>query len=130
MTDLGRTTRCYVSGYNRTRVHATRMFLGESRQLVADFNGAIPKGSLIVSATWKLELGGVVSISNAAIATDQRSTSVQCTTIFEGCIAMRCIATLDDGSTLTQQFGIAVPCAPYYGDPVGAQGALELTVSV
>lgn len=130
MAELGRSTRCYVSGYNRTRVHATRMFMGESRPMVADFNGAIPLGTLITSATWRLECGGVVNITNAAIATDQRSTSVMCTTIFDGCVAMRCIVTLDDGSTLAQQFGIAVPSAPYYGDAVGSQGALELTVSV
>lgn len=128
--ELGRSTRCYVSGYQRSRVHQSTMVRGESRCLVADFNGAWPTGQLLVSATWRCWNGYIGVMSNARIATDQRSTAVDLLAAWAGCGILKCEATTGNGETFVQMFRLRVRNGYWFqGDPGYTQGTNVLTVT-
>lgn len=128
MADLGRATRAYVSGYHRDRVVAVRLYPQEGRALVADFNGAIASDRTIVSANWQLWAAGIASIASAAIAEDQRSTSVQLTASLPGCVPLRCQVTLDDGTVMPVLFEVAVLGGFCWPGDAPATGTTQLTV--
>lgn len=129
--ELGRATRCYVSAYQRDRVHSSSLNRGEVRCLVADFNGALPKGRTIASVIWRCAQGFPVVMSDAAIA--GRATSIQIKAQFSGVGSFKCEATMDNGEVYTQPFRICVG-SRWWGwfdaEPNPSQGPTVLTVSV
>lgn len=130
--ELGRSTRCYVSAYQRGRVHTSVINRGETRCLVADFNGALPKGRSIVSAVWKCAIGFPVVMSNASI--DGRETKVDIHAQDSGCASFKCVATMDNGEVYAQLFQIDVRSNWRWfwfdNDQSFAPGPTELQVSV
>lgn len=131
MADLGRATTAYVSGYQLDRVHQARLVRGSTRQLVANFNGAIPPGSLIVSAIWRCLVPQSIAMSNAGISEDQRSTSVQIVAQIGCGTTVKCQVTLDTGEVYNQVFGLRVWQSLWFmgeGSPP-ATGPYELTVT-
>lgn len=130
MADLGRSTTCHVSGYNRGRLHQSRLITGEKRQLVADFNGAMPVGRTIASARWRCDIAYVLEMSNATIATDKRSTQVDILAQWLGSTMLICEATLDNGEIYTQMFVVDVSGNPYFLPSSTTPGPLELTATV
>jgi hypothetical protein len=131
MPDLGRSTTAYVSGYQLDRVHQARMVRGATRQLVANFNGAIPAGSLIVSAIWRVLVPQSIYMSDAAISEDQRSTSVLIKAQIGCGTTVKCQVTLDTGEVYNQVYWLRVYTAPWFMGETSppATGPYELTVT-
>lgn len=132
MPDLGRSTTAYVSGYQLDRVHQARMVRGAARQLVANFNGAIPADSLIVSAIWRVLIPQSIFMSDAAISDDQRSSSVHIVAQIGCGTTVKCQVTLDTGEVYNQVFGLRVWQSPFFmGEQTSPPiGPYELTVTV
>lgn len=125
--ELGRVTRAYVSAYNRTRVHQARLYPREKRCLIADFNGALPVGRTIVSATWNMEVAYAVAMSAATI--DGREARVMIEAVYRGRVDMRCHVTLDNGEVYNQLFAVQVLPGPWFGDENTVAGPTQLTVT-
>lgn len=129
--ELGRETRAYVSAYDRTKVHQSRLYRFERRCLIANFNGAIPRLRTIVAATWRTDAPEVGVISNAQIAALGRETTVTFASQLGGWANIRVDATLDNGEIYTQVFRINVREASYFfNDPPSQTGPFSLTVTV
>ena len=129
--ELGRATRCYVSGFQRDRIHEASLVRGESRCLIADFNGALPKGQLIVKATWRCWNGIVGVMSNARIKDDQRETAIDLLAALPGGGMVKCEVTNDHGDACTQLFRILVRGGYWFeGEQGPAQGPSTLTVEI
>lgn len=127
----GRVTRAYVSGYQRDRVHRSRLVRGERRCLVANFNGAIPPARTIASATWRCDQNQAVYMANPRITDAGRVAEVDITAQIGWGARVKCEAVLDNGEVYTQRFVIRVVSAPYFmGEPTWyAQGPTELTAT-
>lgn len=129
--ELGRSTRCYVSAFQRDRVHYSTMRVGEIRCLVADFNGALPKGRTIASVKWKCAVGFPVVMSNPTIT--GRQTKVDIHAQSYGCASFKCEATMDNGEVYAQMFSIDVRNGWrwfWFEDQSFAQGPTELQVTI
>lgn len=126
---LGRSTTCNVSGYVRDTVHQTRIYPLERRTLIANFNGAIEPARTIVSAQWDIDAPFSITMANAAIAADQRSTSVQITGGWQGDNVMRVVVTFDDGSQMNQGFYLCCPWLGWFGDASPVSGSSRLVVT-
>lgn len=131
MADLGRATTAYVSGYQLDRVHQARMVRGATRSLVANFNGAIPPGSLIASATWRCLVPQSIAMSDAVISEDQRSTSVKIAAQIGCGTTVKCQVTLDTGEIYNQVYWLRVFTSPWFMGEVSppATGPYELTIT-
>lgn len=129
MSDIGRTTACNVSGYDRARVHQSRLVQGEKRALVANFNGAMQAGRTIVSARWRCESTPFLVMENATITTDKRSTAVDITAAWLGCAMVLCEATLDNGEVYTQMFSVEVSGNPWFVPATTSPGPTELVAT-
>lgn len=124
--ELGRSTRAYVSAYNRGRLHLSQLYAYETRCLVADFTGVTTKA--IASATWKNDGSGVLNMSNAAIT--NKTTSVNIATGWPGTTRIRCTITTSTGEQYSQLFVVRIKPATYFsGDAFTANGTLSLTVT-
>lgn len=127
-TELGRVTRCYVSGYQRVRVHESRLVRGESRCLVANFNGAVDAARTITSVTWQCQQPYIVAMSNARIPEGAREVAVDMAAQLPGCAWLKCIATLDNGEVYTQLFRVIVRGGPWFdGETTPSAGPTSLT---
>lgn len=126
--ELGRVTRAYVSGYQRDRIHRSRLVRGEKRCLVANFNGAIPPARTIASVTWRTNQYQAVFMANARIV--GREVAVDITAQIGGPAWVKCEATLDNGEVYNQLFTIEVRHAPWFaGETNPASGPSVLTAS-
>lgn len=121
--ELGRVTRAYVSGYQRDRIHRSRLVRGEKRCLVANFNGAIPPARSIVSVTWRTNQGQGIYMQDARI--DGREVTVNITAQTGSEAAVKCEVTLDNGEVYNQLFAISVRQSPWFSGeaspPTGPQ---------
>jgi hypothetical protein len=115
-TDLGRETRAYVSGYNRSIWHESTLCQQERRQLVAAFNGAMPVGAKTVKAVWRIESPCAIAMAGAAIDASQRSARVAIVAAQVGIDWVRCQVTMDNGGVLNQIFRVGVVGGPYFED--------------
>jgi len=128
--EIGRATRAYVSAYDRARPLEARLYRFEKRRLVADFNGALPVGSTIDSATWRTDAPEIGVISDAQISADQRETSVVFASQLGGWANLRVDVTLDDGAIMTQVFRVNVrEASGFFDDPATQTGPVSLTVT-
>lgn len=126
-TELGRVTRCYVSGYTRNRVHDSRLTRGELRCLVANYNGAIDKARTITSVTWRMNPSLSVLMSNARIAPGAREVALDIRAIWCGDAAIKCEATMDNGEVYAQLFRVSVDDSPWFdGDQPATSGPTML----
>lgn len=125
--DLGRTTRVFVSGYTRTRVHHSRVVRGERRCLVADFNGAIPKSRRIVSVTWRTNQPYAAILSAPRIKGREVMVDLLAG---QGTAHVKCDVTLDNGEVYNQLFWIRAFTGPWYrGESAATEGPQELTAT-
>lgn len=123
----GRTTRAFVSGYQRARVHRSRLVRGERRCLIADFNGAIPAGRTITSVTWRTNQPAGAILSDAGIVAGGRKVRVDLLA-GSGCAQVKCDVTLDNGEVYNQRFEVSVQSGPWFqGEVNPTQGPRELT---
>ena len=128
--EYGRTTRAYVSGYDRTRVHESRLVRGEKRCLVADFNGAIGQGRTIASARVRTDQNWAAVLSNGRIEPSNRAVAVDLQAGWGSPAWIKVEATLDNGEVYTQMFRIMLYDRPWFlSEPVPAQGPNEIVVS-
>lgn len=127
----GRVTRAYVSGYQRDRIHRSRLVRGERRCLVANFNGAIPPARTIARVIWRCDQNQAVYMENARIVRDGREVAVDITAQIGWGARVKCEAVLDNGEVYTQLFVIRVVSPPYFmGEPTWhAQGPTELVAT-
>jgi hypothetical protein len=127
----GRVTRAYVSGYQRDRIHRSRLVRGEKRCLVANFNGAIPASRAIVSATWRCDQNQAVFMANARITDAGRCAAVDITAQIGAGGRVKCQVTLDNGEVYNQLFYVRVFTSPWFMGEVSsfAQGPTELTAT-
>jgi len=125
--ELGRVTRVYASGHDRTRVHDGRLVRGESRCLLVNFNGAISSGRTVTSVTWRCTDPSVVVMSNARIQTGARSVAVDVRANLPCDTAVKCEATLDNGERYMQLIRLTVMDSPWFGDETTTPGPATLT---
>lgn len=126
MSDIGRVSRAYVSAHNRIGVQVIRVRRTERRNVVADFNGAIPADQTISSVVWRSTSPWVAKMQNAAI--NGRETQVTVDFQFGGFSGLKCEATLENGEIYSQLFDCEVRDFPSFFEnaPVSA-GPFELT---
>jgi hypothetical protein len=127
--EIGRATRAYASAYTLDRVHIVRAIRTQQRCLIADFNGAIPKGRVIVSATWRCTAPWITILSDAAIAPGGRAAQVTAKLGNCGFGHVKCSVTLDNGETYIQMFEVRVVVAPWFYENFDQPGPYELTVT-
>lgn len=128
--ELGRATRAYVSAYDRSRVHQSRLYRFEKRCFVANFNGALPPGRTIATATWRIDAPEIGVISNPQISDDGRESSVMFASQLGGWANMRCEVTLDNGEIYNQVFRVNVREASwFFNDPPSQSGPFSVTVT-
>lgn len=127
----GRVTRAYVSGYQRDRIHRSRLLRGERRCLVANFNGAIPRCRTIARVIWRCDQNQAVYMENARIVREGREVAVDITAQIGWGARVKCEAVLDNGEVYTQLFVIRVVSPPYFmGEPTWyAPGPTELVAT-
>lgn len=125
--ELGRVTRIYASGYDRTRVHDGRLVRGESRCLVVEFNGAIPSARTVASVTWRCVDPSVVVMSDARIQTGARSVAIDVRANWPSDTLIKCEATLDNGEVYAQLIHLSVTDSWWFGDEAFAPGPMVLT---
>jgi len=105
------------------------MFRFERRRIVSDFRGALD-GRLLSSVTWRTDAPEIGVISDAQISADRLETSVLFASQLGGWANLRCDATLDDGSIMTQVFRVNVrEASGYFDDPDIQTGPASLTVT-
>lgn len=125
--EIGQVSRAYASAHERTRVHVVRMGRSEKRALIANFNGAIPVGATIASATWRASGGAMTSMASASVT--GRQTQVTITAGGSGRSTIRCDVTLSTGEVYTQAFRIEVRGEPWFsGETVPVNGPTMITV--
>ncbi|WP_312321199.1 hypothetical protein, partial [Stenotrophomonas sp.] len=95
VSDMGRVTKCIVSGYNRDRVHYGSVYAPERRQLLTDFNGALPKGVTITKATWNTQDGYNASMSDGVV--DGRKAWITLAAQYQGYCGIRLDVELSNG---------------------------------
>ncbi|NIJ86983.1 hypothetical protein FHY35_004033 [Xanthomonas arboricola] len=125
MNDIGRVTRNYVSAHQRDRVHRASLYANEKRALVTDFNGAIPKGRSIVSATWQTDDTSQCVMSQPEA--EARQVRVQIAAQYTGHCRIRVDATLDNGEVYSAWHVIRVQPAPHFNNPGWVNGPSRLT---
>ena len=116
MTDSGRETRAYVSAYDRSRVHQSRLYRFEKRRLVANFGALLGNDRLIRCATWSIDRPEIGVMSDPQISDDARETSVMFAAQLGGWATVRCQITLDSGEQYAQVFRINVRQASWFVD--------------
>lgn len=124
--ELGRVTRIYVSGYERTRVHDARLVRGESRCLVVDFGGALPPARTITSVTWRCVDPSVVVMSNARAQPGARSVAVDVRANWPRDTLIKCEATTDRGEVYVQLIHLDVTDSWWFGDETAVSGPMVL----
>lgn len=127
VSDMGRATRNIVSGYQRDRIYRTSLFAMESRQLVTDFNGAIPKERTIAEAVWQTYETMNIAMS-APVAAD-RQVEVRINAQYSGRARIRVDAILDNGDVYSAWHIVRVMPAPYFENPGWVNGPRRLTAS-
>lgn len=128
--ELGRVTRAYVSGYNRSRVHVSNLYGYETRCLVANFNGAIPGSRTIVGAQWQTWNNYTGFMSNPQIQALGREATILLKAQAPGPCIIKCSVTLDNGEIYVQQFRVNVLRSPMYSGDSWASGPQVVTVTV
>lgn len=129
--EFGRATRAYVSAYDRSRVHQSRLYRFEKRCLVANFNGAIPSARTIVSAVWRTDAPYIGVMSSPLISANQRETTVLLQTQLGGWMNVRAEVTLDNGEIYNQAYRVNVREAGLFNDdPALSSGPFSVSVSV
>jgi hypothetical protein len=105
------------------------MFCCEKRRMVANFRGALD-GRLLASVTWRTDAPEIGVMSDAQISIDRRETSILFASRLGGLATLRCDATLDDGSIMTQVFRVNVrEASGDFDDPDILTGPVSLTVN-
>lgn len=127
MSDMGRATRNIVSGYQRDRIFRASLFANESRQLVTDFGGVIPKERTITKAVWQTLDITYVAMSGPSI--DGRSVQVRVKAQWSGRSRIRVDVTLDNGDVYSAWQIVRVMAAPYFNNPGWSNGPQRLEVS-
>lgn len=125
--EIGRTSKAVASAYYRTRIHDTRLMMGEQRCLVASFGGAISAARTIVSVKWRCDFGYIAQMSSARVQSDGRSTAIDVLANWIGDSIIRCEATLDNGEIYVQPFRVSVSGDPIFMPAVSGNGPTELT---
>lgn len=126
--ELGRATRAYVSGYQRDRIHRSRLVRGEKRCLVANFNGAIPPARTIASVVWRTNQYQSIYMENARI--DGREVTVNITAQTGSHAWVKCQVTLDNGEVYNQLFAVEVRNAPWFSGETSPEiGPQSLTAT-
>lgn len=127
MSDMGRATRNIVSGYQRDRIFRASLFANESRQLVTDFGGVIPKERTITKAVWQTL--DITYVAMSAPAIDGRSVQVRVKAQWSGRSRIRVDVTLDNGDVYSAWQIVRVMAAPYFNNPGWSNGPQRLEVS-
>lgn len=127
--EIGQVSKANASAFYRTRIHDTRLMLGEKRCLVANFNGAISAARTIASVKWRTFFGYVVVMSSARVQSDKRSAAVDITANWIGDASIRCEATMDNGEVYIAPFRVSVSGDPIYLPVQTTIGPLELTAT-
>jgi hypothetical protein len=122
---MSRATIAYVSAYQRSRIHQSRLYRYEQRTLAANFAGALSDDVTVKCVDWFCMDPGIAVMSDA-VCTDTTG-SVTVIASEAGRARLKCQAELTDGSYLTQLFVLDSLPAPYFpGETNPAAGAAHL----
>lgn len=129
MSDMGRATRNIVSGYSRERVFQANLYAFERRELVTDFNGAIPAGVSIVRAVWNTQDTLPVAMSDPSINPGGRSCKVMLQAQVDGFSCIRLDAELSNGERYSQWHVIRILPARYMSGDTWVNGPSQLVAT-
>lgn len=127
MSDMGRATRNIVSGYQRDRIFRASLFANESRQLVTDFSGVIPKGRTIAEAMWQSWETLTVAMSLPVVG--ERSVEIRIEAQYSGRARIRVDVTLDNGDVYSAWHIVRVMPAPYFDNPGWVTGPRKVVAT-
>lgn len=127
MADIGQATRNIVSAHKRDRVFRASLYAAERRPLVTNFNGALPAGRSIVSATW--QTWDTINCYMAQPQINGREVQVMIAAQYAGRCRIRVDVTLDNGEVYSAWHVIRVQPAPYLVNPGWVTGPSTLSVS-
>lgn len=127
---MGRATRNIVSGYNRDQVFQGRLYAPERRQLVTDFNGALPKGVTIVRAVWNTQDTFTAAMSAPLILPGERSCQVLLQAQVDGFCCIRLDVQLSNGEQFSAWHVIQILPARYMSTDVWANGPGQLVAEI
>ena len=114
VTDLGRVTRSFVSGYTAARAEIRRVVRFQKRSVVANFNGAQPAGATITAVRWDCTSPWSVLMANARVEPSGRSVAVDVSFNYAGWGGILATATWQNGETTAQEFFFTVLDRPVY----------------
>lgn len=113
-TDIGRTSRLYVTAYNLNRPAITRARRYAKRCFLWDFNGALDPSALITSARFDCYGPWAGYMSNPRIIYGQRKAAVDVEFNFAGWTGLLCTVTLANGEAYNAEFHLTVTDSPLY----------------
>lgn len=128
MSDMGRVTRNIVSGYQRDRVFRSSLYASESRQLVTDFNGAMPADRSIVQAVWQTWENQCIAMGPAEVS--ERSVQIRVAAQYSGRSRIKLDVTLDNGDVFSAWHIIRVMGAPYFDNPGWVTGPRKVVATI
>lgn len=115
--EVGFATRARVSAYQRNRTTVSNLVRGESRCLIADFNGVLSRSRSIVSGVWQCDQYNAVQMSNAS--GDARTAQVTIATPMNGRARLKVTVTLDNGEIYNHVFVVFVRGQPWFPGETG-----------
>ena len=112
---MSRLLKGYCTEYlSASQVQQVRVRRFQTRTLVVNFNGAIPKEETVTSVRWDCTSPWATYIRDAAVAADGKSSGLKVDFNFAGWGAIKATAEVSDGSVLNYEFQITVKDAPIY----------------
>jgi hypothetical protein len=112
--ELGRVTRSFVSGYTAARTEIRRIRRFSKRCVVANFNGAMPKGVTITRVRWETTSPWSIHMSNPRVESTGRTVAIDAAFNFQGLGAMLATATWSNGEITNAEFFFTVLDRPLY----------------
>ncbi len=114
---IGSATTARPSAYQRNRTTLANLVRGETRGLIADFNGILPLDRSIVSGVWQCDQYNAVEMFSASGTA--RTAQVMVNTPMNGKARLKVTVTLDNGEVYNHVFVVFVRGQPWFPGETG-----------
>lgn len=130
---MSRLFKGYASAYRADQVQVCRVRRSQARSLTVDFRAALASTEFITSVTWECTAPQITALSNPAVASDQRSVSVDVDFNYSGFANVKATVTASDGLAadrkLNYEFQFTVADAPIYPSATYSPGVGPYSVT-
>lgn len=125
--EVGFATRINANAYHRQRIHEVRVFAGEKRCLVVNWNAAISPKRTIKRVTYRVNGPSTAVLSDARISKQETQVSFEG---WDGASGVTCTIELDNGERYVQGINVLVQHGVYWNQQPPRHGAQEVSVQV